>query len=237
MTTPIRHSGARAQVRDPGIQPHTQRLVSLSRFRVRTLRRAPRNDRLKVVRSIFLAITFALLATAPAGAGVFEERKEQCLACHGDKGMSPTPETPSLGGQPDLFVLYQLVGFRDAQRTSEIMNEMMKGMSDDDLRAAGAFIAKMPPPSPPTEAGEPARMARGKTLAENNRCNVCHTADYTGQDQMPRLRNQREDYLLKALRDYKTGKRFGGRAEMNEVLNPLDDTALADLAYFLAHMR
>lgn len=185
----------------------------------------------------FPALLLSAVAVASAHAGPFDERKEQCLACHGDKGASPTPETPSLGGQPNTFILYQLVGFRDGQRKFELMNEMMKGLSDDELRAAGDMIAKLPPPPPPAEPGDPARMARGKALAQQNRCNICHSADLTGQDQVPRLRNQREDYLLKALRDYKTGKRFGGRAEMNEVLVPLDDGAIADLAYYLAHMR
>jgi cytochrome c553 len=189
------------------------------------------------MRSIFLSIAVVLIVAASAGAGTFDERKEQCLACHGKNGTSPTPETPSLGGQPELFVLYQLVGFRDGQRKFETMNEMMKDMSDDDLRAAAAFIVKLPPPSPPAEPGDPTRMARGKALAEKNRCNVCHTATFAGQDQVPHLRNQREDYLLKALRAYKTDKRFGGRAEMNEVLYPLNDGDLADLAYYLAHLR
>jgi cytochrome c553 len=186
-------------------------------------------------RKVFL-LSWLLLSAMPAMAGVFEERKEQCFDCHGDKGVSTTPETPSLGGQPELFVLYQLVGFRDGQRKFELMNEMMKGMSDDDLRAAADFIAKMPPPPKPDSASDEARMAHGKKLADENRCGVCHNADYIGHDQMPRIAHQREDYLLKALRDYKGDKRFGVGAAMNEVLYPLDDRALADLAYFMAHV-
>ncbi len=186
---------------------------------------------------LILALVLTAFATAPGSADTFADRKEQCVACHGGNGVSPTPETPSLGGETELFALHQLVAFRDGQRKSDIMNEMMKGMSDDDLRAAAAFVAAMPPPPPSAKPGEPERMARGKKLAEQNRCNVCHNADYAGQDQVPRLRNQREDYLVKSLRDYKTGKRFGGRAEMNEVLQPLDDNALTDLAYYLAHLR
>lgn len=46
-----------------------------------------------------------------------------------------------------------------------------------------------------------------------------------------------EDYLLKALRDYKSNKRYVGRAEMNEVLHPLNDDDLKTLDYYLAHLR
>jgi cytochrome c553 len=180
-------------------------------------------------------LPLVLTCATPATAGVFDERKEQCIACHGDKGGSPTPDTPSLGGQPELFVLYQLVGFRDGQRKFELMNEMMKGMSDDDLRAAAAFIVKIPPPPKPDGTLDAARMAQGKKLVDENRCGVCHNADFSGHDQMPRLAHQREDYLLKALREYKSDKRFGGGAAMNEVIYPLNDQALVELAYFMAH--
>ena len=80
-------------------------------------------------------------------------------------------------------------------------------------------------------------MARGKALAHKNRCGICHNPDYSGHDQIPRLANQREDYLLKSLRNYKSDKRYGGRAEMNEVLQPLNDNDLKTLAHYLAHLR
>jgi cytochrome c553 len=149
-------------------------------------------------RLIIIVLLTALFAAASATAGTFEVRKPQCIACHGDKGISPTPETPSLGGQPEAFVLYQLVWFREGQRKVPVMNEMMKDMSDDDLRAAADFITKLPPPPPPQE---PMRMDRGKALVARNRCGFCHNPDYSGHDQIPRLANQREDYLLKALQE------------------------------------
>lgn len=178
-----------------------------------------------------------MLAVATAHAGVFDERKMQCVECHGQDGISKTPKVPSLGGQPELFVLYQLVGFREGQRKAPVMNDMMGGMSDDDLRAAAAWVAKLPAPPPPAETGDAARLARAKALVAKHRCGFCHNPDFTGHDQIPRLRHQREDYLLKALRDYKNDSRFGGRAEMNEVVYPLKDEDLADLAHYMAHVR
>ena len=186
------------------------------------------------MRRPFLVLLFSLLTVTVAQAGVFDERKAQCAQCHGANGVSKTPNVPSLGGQPELFVLYQLVAFREGNRKVPAMNDMMKGMSDDDLRAAATWVAKLPAP-PLAEQGDPARMARAKTLATKHRCGFCHNPDFSGHDQIPRLRHQREDYLLKALRDYKSDKRFGGRAEMNEVVYPLKDEELADLAYYMAH--
>ena len=183
-----------------------------------------------------LALLSVLLVTA-AYAGKFDERRAQCAQCHGDNGVSKTPNAPSLGGQPELFVLYQLVAFREGQRKVPAMNDMMKDMSDDDLRAAAAFVAKLPAPPPSSEPGDPARMARANALVAQHRCGFCHNPDFAGHDQIPRLAHQREDYLLKALRDYKAETRIGGGAMMSEVLYPLKDNDLADLAYYMAHVR
>jgi len=177
------------------------------------------------------------LAAAPAAAGLFDQRKAECLACHGANGVSVTADIPSLGGEPELFALFQLVAFRDNRRKVPDMNEIMAGMSDDDLRAAAAFVAKLPPPPPPSEPADAARMTRGKALADANRCAFCHGADFSGHDQIPRLAHQREDYLLLALRDYKADKRFGSGAAMNEVLYPLGDADLVELAYYMAHVK
>jgi cytochrome c553 len=54
---------------------------------------------------------------------------------------------------------------------------------------------------------------------------------------MPRLANQREDYLLKALRDYKQGVRVGyGSASMPEAVATLSDEDLVALAHYLAQL-
>ena len=43
---------------------------------------------------------------------------------------------------------------------------------------------------------------------------------------MPRLANQREDYLLKAMREYKRGARIGYGAAMTQELATLSDADL-----------
>jgi len=199
-----------------------------------------RIDRLLGDRRLRLLIPALLLlvcaGSAAAETRYFPERRELCLGCHGESGTSATPETPSLGGIPEYYALLQLVEFRDGNRRSEIMREMVKDMTDDDLYAAAAFVAAQPRPAPPEEPGEAARMARGAELVAANRCNLCHGRDFLGGEQMPPLRHQREDYLLKALNDYKAERRLGDRAAMVEVVTPLSATDLADLAHYLAHV-
>jgi cytochrome c553 len=117
------------------------------------------------------------------------------------------------------------------------MNEDTKGWSDEDLQNMSIALSKLPPPGPPDGKGDPRRLARGSALAEQNHCNVCHRSDFAGQENVPRLADQREDYLLKTLREYKTGARHAYDATMAEVLQPVDENDLDVLAYFLAHAR
>jgi cytochrome c553 len=181
----------------------------------------------------------AALLTGAAGtqAQPLAERIAPCLACHGEKGTSEIPEVPSLGGQPAPFLLIQLYQFRERQRLAEPMNELTKDFTDDDLRTFSDELAKLPPPTPPAEGAEPARLEKGRAAAQRHRCGFCHNPDMSGHDQIGRIGAQREDYLLKALREYKTAERRGYDPAMVEVAQSIPDDDLADIAHYLAHFR
>ena len=181
----------------------------------------------------------AALLTGAAGtqAQPLAERIAPCLACHGEKGTSEIPEVPSLGGQPAPFLLIQLYQFRERQRLAEPMNELTKDFTDDDLRTFSDELAKLPPPTPPAEGAEPARLEKGRAAAQRHRCGFCHNPDMSGHDQIGRIGAQREDYLLKALREYKTAERRGYDPAMVEVAQSIPDDELADIAHYLAHFR
>jgi cytochrome c553 len=188
------------------------------------------------MRSVIAVLTFVLHASS-ANAETIEERAAPCLACHGERGLSETENTPSLGAQQPPYALIQLFMFREKLRAFEPMNEMAKGFTDDDLRLFSEFIAKLPKPAPPADAGDPARMQRAQALARQYHCNSCHNADFSGRDNVPRIANQREDYLAKTLREYKDNTRHGYDATMAEALQPVSPDQIADLAYYLARIR
>jgi cytochrome c553 len=188
------------------------------------------------MRNFIAAVAFALLASS-ASAQKFEERIAPCLACHGEKGQSENDNTPSLGGQQAPYSLIQLYMFREKLRTNEIMSEMAKPLNDDDLRTFSDFIAKLPKPVPPPEAGDPARMQRGQAAAQQHRCNTCHNPDYSGKENVPRIANQREDYLAKTLAEYKSNTRPGYDASMADVMAVVTPEQIADLAYYIARVR
>lgn len=67
-------------------------------------------------------------------------------------------------------------------------------------------------------------------------CASCHNPDFFGREQMPRLAHQREEYLLRAMRESKSGARIGYAGAMAEELQGLSDDDLQDLAHFFAHL-
>jgi cytochrome c553 len=210
-----------------------------------------------IKREIMSIITFACRAVVAAAlfcaisqpllADTFAQRMAPCLTCHGEKGYSEHPVVPSLGGQPAPYLLIQLYLFRENQRAStfkkddqmvEIMSEMTKGFTDDDLRAFSEFLSKLPPPPPMLQdTPDAARMQSGRALITEHRCNSCHNLDLSGRESIPHIANQREDFLVKTLREYRDNIRHGYDGVMASVLAPVDDAQIADLAYFIARFR
>ena len=188
------------------------------------------------MRSIIAALLCASIATSMAFAQTVQERLPTCLACHGENGQSETFDVPSLGAQQSFYVTVQLLMFREHMRVAEPMNYMAKGLSDDDLRQFAEIIAKLPSPRPAGGPADAARIERARALVAQNRCNICHTASFAGQDNVPNIADQREDYLIKALHGYKDNSRHGYDATMAEVMAPISDEQILDLAYYIARV-
>src|SRR5690242_11590288 len=148
-----------------------------------------------VVYRIAAAALLVCAVSQPLRGETIAERAAPCLACHGESGQSETPDVPSLGGQPAPYLLIQLYMFREKQRASpakkddqmiQVMTEMTKGFSDDDLRNFSDFVTKLPAPKPPSsDAGDTTRMQRVSALITQNRCNSCHGLDLAGRENVP----------------------------------------------------
>ena len=184
-----------------------------------------------------LVIAAMLAGASPVPAADLSEKMAPCLACHGEDGQSQIENVPSLGGQQASYTVIQLYMFREKIRVTEPMNEMAKELTDGDLQSIADALAALPASKPPADAGDPARLQRARTLSEQYHCNTCHRPDFSGRESVPRLADQREDYLLKTLREYKSGARHAYEPIMVEVLQPISDADLVELSYYLAHLR
>ena len=182
---------------------------------------------------LFLAAARCAAVDLAAGAA----KAEACAACHGRNGVSQMTGTPSLAGQPEGFLQWQLVYFRTGTRKDPVMQPMAAALSDDDIRNLAAhFAAQKPAPRGGNAGANAAMYSVGQRIAQANRCASCHKDDYAGEKAAARIGGQREDYLLKALRDFKSGARTGGGvAAMPDAVYRLGDDELRALAHFLAH--
>jgi cytochrome c553 len=200
---------------------------------------------------IIVATCVAVPAIAFAAEGIPAAGKEKaeaagCFGCHGadgiatENGLAIDRNIPDLAAQPDLYTQFQLVFFRKGVRKSELMNQMAESLSNEDIRNLGAYFASLPAPKlpPPPEDAAPEDTRLGAEVAKAIHCTNCHGDNYEGVDNIARLAGQREDYLYKALRDFKSGARTAvGAAGMADVVYPLGDTEMQALAHYLSRLR
>ncbi|WP_313899321.1 c-type cytochrome [Methylobacterium sp. E-065] len=191
---------------------------------------------LRAIRGLIPALGSLLAGAALAAPdAAMQERLAPCIACHG-AGTSETEGIPSLGGQMPDYVVTQLFQFREKQREAPPMNDIAAGFSDDDLRAYADAVGTLPPPARTGDPADPALMARAQSLVAKHQCTSCHGADLAGRDAIPRIRDQREEYLLKALAGYKSNARPGYDPAMNEVAQELSEADIKDLAAYVSRL-
>jgi cytochrome c553 len=123
---------------------------------------------------------------------------------------------------------------RDGTRQVEVMQEIAKNLTDDNIRELGAYYSSLPPP--PAQSDAPAVDAgKVNAIISQRHCDSCHKEDFSGQGETARLAGQRPDYLVKALSDFRAGTRRGrGMGTMMEVSVTLHDQDIQMIADYLA---
>src|ERR1700754_5124455 len=189
--------------------------------------------------ALIATLCAALLCCASAHAADIaagKEKADMCVGCHGEGGISQMENIPSLAAQPDLFIQWQLVFFRAGTRKNEQMQPIVEQLNNEDIRNLGAYYASLAPPKAPPDEN-PDMSKKGAQAAVGRRCASCHTDSYAGTKAVARVAGQRQEYLVKALRDYKTSVRSGGAmAAMADVAYHLSEEEIEALAHYLAHL-
>ncbi len=207
---------------------------------------------IKALWSILAAgVCVALTAQAVQAAGNEEEGKKKfytCGGCHAIEGYSnafPNYHVPRLGGQQQKAVLAALNAYKtgDRKHGSQPQNNSMQGnasgWSDSDLEDIAAYVSRK---TLSTEnnaiSGYP-----DKGKEKSSMCSGCHGDDGNVQDkdgkvlnqETPRLSGQYEDYLIKALKDYKKGVRKN--PVMNGMAGTLSEDEIKDISAYYASQK
>jgi cytochrome c553 len=175
---------------------------------------------------------WALLTALFVSSAWAQEKLQLCVSCHGPGGNSVTAGTPSIAGQPKLFMENQLVLFREGIRRSPVMTPLMAGISDKEIQQLSDHFSKQAVKVVSSGPADPSSMRKGAELAKKLKCGVCHLSDFSGQKQMPRLAGQREEYLESEMKAYRANQRPD--TTMTAALYGVKDEEIKALAHFLS---
>lgn len=155
---------------------------------------------------------------------------EVCLTCHSADSPATDPVAPKLHRQRQSYMFFALAAYRDGTRKSPIMEPMVAGKTDQDLRDIAAFVSGELHDRPP-EANT-THPAYARTLRD---CTWCHGETGIGEfEGMPVLAGQDPAYLAAAMEEYRTGVR--GDPTMRHIaakLTPEEERNFA--SYYASH--
>lgn len=190
---------------------------------------------LRLLAAAVLAAAVTTTASAQDARRGADLAAHRCVNCHGENGRSAQADIPSLAGQPPGFITLQMILFREGIRQVPAMLAFAEGMPDKDIEDIAAFFASLPPGPPEDRRPRDAALfAAGQALTGPRHCGVCHLPGYAGREQVPRLAGQREEYLARAMTEYRDGTRIGVDTQMNGAVVGLSDGEIAALAHYLA---
>lgn len=168
---------------------------------------------------------------------------QTCAGCHGDKGVSPMEDYPSLAGQLATYTYKQLRDYADGKRTHMLMNSIAQGLSEKDSADIAAWFATLPP-AQGERSNKPLQKAEVLVTRGNGKkiipsCFVCHGSNGQGEKQdIPALSGQQPGYFINTLNEYKTGARHNDiYSRMRLIAQQLSEEDIKQLAQYYYQMR
>jgi cytochrome c553 len=154
---------------------------------------------------------------------------DNCARCHGLDGHGRGGAAfPKLAGQSVEYFVLSLRAFAREQRHSGVMEPVVTGLSDDQMREMAIYYGALSKLSP-AKHSEEARPAiqRGELIAQRGiptqrvpACVVCHGPGTTPRNAAyPNLSGQYADYLILQLELFKQAKRGG--SEYSHLMQPI----------------
>ena len=97
------------------------------------------------MKKILIASLLAVALPAVASSGDSEAGKKKsapCAACHGENGISVSPEFPNLAGQYPDYIEAALKHYQNGKRKNPIMAAQVKDLSPKDMLDLAAYFSK-----------------------------------------------------------------------------------------------
>jgi cytochrome c553 len=168
-----------------------------------------------------------------------------CVGCHGARGISMSPDWPSLGGQHAQYIAKQLHDYQKAsQRNSPMMTPLVAQLSPKDIQEIAEFYASLPLPKGKTRKKYLARgeelYRRGDYTKHITACIACHGPKGTGNARagFPVLAGQQAAYTVQQLKAFKNKTR---RNDLNSIMRDIcarmSSGDMKAVAYYIAGLH
>jgi cytochrome c553 len=155
-----------------------------------------------------------------------------CLGCHGIenyKNVYPTYTVPELRGQHAAYLVNALKEYRSGERSHATMHMQAASLSDQEIEDIAVYFAGDELKPTTTVVGTP--PAKVTQL-----CVACHGISGVGvQPDAPTLAGQQDDYLARALEEYKHGDRKN--AVMPTFMASINDAEIEEIAKYYSHQK
>jgi len=192
------------------------------------------NTLARVAALLLVPLFFAPAVLAEANVEAGKELAYTCLGCHGIEGYRnayPSYRVPKLGGQKTAYLVQALKAYRNGHRPHPTMEAQASSLSDQDIEDVAAYLASIAGAT--VAAGGSSDAARPE---QAQACAACHGSNGISVNAAwPTLAGQHEDYLLRALNDYRDGTRSD--AVMGAQASLIAEKDVAMLARYYASLE
>lgn len=155
-----------------------------------------------------------------------------CANCHGEDGISKTPEVPNLAGQNPAYLLEQIRKFGSGERKDSFMQGLIKLLNDDQRLQIALYYAGQGVTPGKADA---ALLARGKELFAKL-CVRCHGEQARGNESYPRLAGQKLPYLQSSITRYRDNTGIRSNQLMSIATAPLKNDDIVAIANYLSQL-
>ena len=96
------------------------------------------------MKTLLLALLVAMSGPAMAASGdasVGKKKSVTCAACHGENGVSASPEFPNLAGQYADYLESSIRHYQNGKRKNPIMQAQVKDLKTKDIMDLAAYFS------------------------------------------------------------------------------------------------
>lgn len=94
-----------------------------------------------IAASILFISGTALAASGDAEAG--RKKSQPCQACHGQNGISVSPDFPNLAGQQEDYIVHALKHYKNGKRKNPIMQGQVANLTEKDMLDLAAHFSHL----------------------------------------------------------------------------------------------